>query len=88
MDLERDWADIYAIRQISFVTDDVCKFNIEMSKNAVSQHRLDVNWNKTKMLLFFLRSTDRTFMLIKWNNGIAIRKSGFTYASSTLTRHV
>ena len=86
MDLERVWADIYTIRQISFVTDDECKFNIEMSKYVVSQHRLDVSWNKTKMLLFFLRSTDRTF--IKWNNGIAIRKSGFTYASSTLTRHV
>ena len=62
MDLERVWADIYAIRQISFVTDDVCKFNIEMSKNIVSQHRLDISWNKTKMLLFFLRSTDRTFI--------------------------
>ena len=86
MDLERVWADIYTIRQISFVIDDECKFNIEMSKNVVSKHRLDVSWNKTKMLLFFLRSTDRTF--IKWNNGIAIRKSGFTYASSTLTRHV
>ena len=32
MDLERVWADIYAIRQISFVTDDVCKFNIQMLK--------------------------------------------------------
>ena len=43
MDLERVWADIYAIRQISFVTDDVCQFNIEMSKNVVSQRRLDVS---------------------------------------------
>ena len=32
MDLERVWADIYAIRQISFVTDDLCKFNIQMLK--------------------------------------------------------
>ena len=32
MDLERVWDDIYAIRQISFVTDDGCEFNIQMLK--------------------------------------------------------
>ena len=32
IDLERVWADIYAIRQISFVTDDVFKFNIQLLK--------------------------------------------------------
>ena len=32
MDLERIWDDIYAIRQISFVTDDGCEFNIQMLK--------------------------------------------------------
>ena len=52
IDLERVLADIYVIRQISFVTDDVWKFNIQMLKyRFVTSPRRQLKQNKN--VIFF-----------------------------------